>query len=322
VLAALALAAPWAGAQEVPDLLSHYSGRAAWDEGSGTLEFQSSGRVDFGRADERSTIWEVPARVKRIVIGANVRVEAAFTLSSSAEIAGRGATSEIFGTASPALLHGLGLDHGGGCMPYSAVYAQGPAVVTVRDLTSRDPIGFHFTGRGAVFHLDHVAAIDDRGGFSNHSDGIQAAKGTTVTGSYFRTGDDVIKVYNDITVEDTTIEMIRNAVPVQLGWGSYGDGARGTFKNVTIIGDSGRDADFPVIAAQAGTYRKTLVFEDLKVSNSKASLFKFNDPGADVSVTIDGAQISVGRYSSVLKASGRRVICGRQDEGASFSCAN
>ncbi|MDE2293649.1 MAG: hypothetical protein KGL53_16325, partial [Elusimicrobia bacterium] len=190
----LALAAP-AAAQSVPELLSRYSGRARWDPGSGTLRFESSGRVSFDAPGPEASIWKVPPAVRRIAIAGGVRVEAAFTVVSSLDIVGEGRSSEIFGTDQPALLHSLGLDHGGGCMPYSAVFARGgPAVVVnIRHLTSRDPIGFHFTGAGgAVLHLDGVAAIDDRGGFYNHSDGIQAGKGSTVADSLFSTGDDVI----------------------------------------------------------------------------------------------------------------------------------
>jgi hypothetical protein len=320
-LLALAVCAP-AAAQSVPELLARYSGRAAFDAATGTLRFQTSGRVGFGAGGPDGSIWRVPPEVRRIVIAGGARVEAAFTAESSLDIAGEGRSSEIFGTLQPALLHSLGLDRGGGCMPYSAVYARGRGVVVgVSRLTSRDPIGFHFTGAdGAVLHLDDVAAIDDRGGFSNHSDGIQAGKGSTVSRSFFSTGDDVIKVYNDITVEDTTIEMIANAVPIQLGWGSYGDGAVGRFRNLTITGDSGRNKTHPVIEAHAGAYRKQLLFEGLKIENRTASLFNVPDPSSQVAVRADGADIDVARYADALAGPGPRLICGREDAAAAFHC--
>lgn len=310
-------------AQEVAELQRHYSGKTLWDAGAGILRFESSGRVGFPGPEVGSTIWNVPADVRKIVLGDGVRVEAAFTVRASLDIEGAGpASSEIYGTRQAALLHGLGVDHDGGCMPYSAVYGNGSGtVVNVRNLTSRDPIGFHFVGRGgAVFHLEHVAALDDRGGFYNHSDGIQAGKGTTVADSFFSTGDDVIKVYADMTVTDTTIEMIRNAVPIQLGWDSYGDGARGVFRNLKVVGNSGRNNDHPVIAAQAGRYRKELVFEGVEIKNPTASLFRFNDPRAEVSVRMDGADVSVARYASALKAASELTVCGRRDQAESFHC--
>lgn len=318
----LSLVAGGARSQEVSTLQSHYSGRVRWNEAGGVLAFESSGRIDFGRPDLRATIWEVPPQVKKLVLERGVRVEGAFTISASVTVEGKGRESEIFGTPMPAALHDRGLDHDGGCMPYSAFYATGGDThVTVRNLTSRDPIGFHFTGQGgAVFDLDGVAAIDDRGGFYNHSDGIQAGPGTMVKNSFFSTADDVIKVYGNISVADTTIVMIPNAVPIQLGWGSYGDGAQGTFTNLQIVGDSGRNADKAVIAAHSGTYKKTLTFHGLFILNGQASLFEFNDPGASVDVLIDQANITVARYAGALKAAGHRSICGGDAESSVYRC--
>jgi hypothetical protein len=313
-----------ASAQEVSELRASYSGQARWDASSGTVDFVSSGRVHFGKPDLQAEIWVVPPQVKKIVLESGVRVQGALTLSASADIVGQGpGASQIYGTPEPAALHSRGLDGSGGCGPYSAVLASGKdVVVNIRGLTSLDPIGFHFTGAGgAVLHLDHVAAVDDRGGFYNHSDGIGAGRGSTVADSYFSTGDDVIKVYADITVTDTTIDMIRNAVPIQLGWGDYGDGAVGTFKNLKIVGVSGRDDDHAVIAAQAGSYRKALLFDGLSVDNPTASLLMLDDPGATVSIQIDDANISVARYASALKASVKSDICGDDARRALYRCA-
>ena len=310
-------------AQSIEAITSHYSGRLEWQANSGTLQFLSSGRIDFARPDFRSSIWEVPVEVKRIVLERGVRVEAAFTTHSSLDIEGQGPEqSEIFGTPTPALLHNAKLDQGGGCVPYSAIYAEGKdVVVNVRNLRSLNPIGFHFTGhKGAVMHLDHIEAIDDRGGVSNHSDGIQAGPGSTVSNSYFATGDDVIKVYNDITVTDTTIRMILNAVPVQFGWGSYGDGAHGTFRNLRIVGNSGRNKDFPVFNAHAGVYRKTLEIDGLEIDAPQSTLFRFNEPKANIDISIRNARIRVGRYGDQINAGGERHVCDSLDQRNTYDC--
>ncbi|HEX5126794.1 MAG TPA: hypothetical protein VFW00_08635 [Rhodocyclaceae bacterium] len=310
-------------AQSVADLATHYSGKIEWHADSGTLRFASSGRIDFARPDYRASIWEIPIEVKRVLVAEGVRVEAAFTSFHSLDIEGESSTrSEIFGTASPALLHDAKLDDGAGCVPYSAVYAVGKGVVVnIRQLRSINPIGFHFTGKdGAVMHLDHIEAIDDRGGVHNHSDGISAGPGTTVSNAYFSTGDDVIKIYNDITVTDTTIRMIRNAVPIQFGWGSYGNNATGILKNIRIIGDSGRNKDFPIINAQAGVYRKTVEIDGLEVDNPQATLFRFNNPDAQLDINLSNALIKVGRYGDHTTALGKRLICGSEDARNRYDC--
>lgn len=301
-----------AAAQSPMDLEAAYSGKLVWEPNAGRMTFASSGVIDFGREIEMSGIWTVPPEVKLITIAAKTRVTGQLTVAHDCTIEGRDQmTSVLHGTDTPGLLHDKGLDGGGRCMPYSAVYAKGRIEVTVRNLTTLNPVAYMWTGvEGARLHLEGVRGIDDRGGWSNHSDGIQAARGSTVRNCHLETGDDAIKVYNDILVEDATIRMIQNCVPIQLGWGSYGDGATGTFRNLTIIGDHGRSRTPPVIEGTAGTYRKTIVIEGLKLENPKAALVRLRDQTMELDLTISDGDIAVKQFSEGSRGTIRSSING------------
>jgi hypothetical protein len=282
----------------IMDLQNHYSGIVSWNESDGAVTFIKSGIINFDRDDEKSGIWFVPKEVKKIYINENVTVTGQFTLISDCSIEGENQeNSIIFGTKEKAALHSKSLDFGGGCTPYSTIYANNKTTVYVKNLTVLNPLAFMFTGKnGAKLHLSYVRGIDNRGGFSNHSDGIQAGSGSTVNHCYFETGDDAVKVYNDILVENTTIKMIENCVPIQLGWGTYGNGAKGTFRNVQILGTIGRGTLPPVIQGRAGTYSKTIILENCIIRNTNAALVSLFEPGMTLSLIASNTEISVKIY--------------------------
>jgi len=285
-------------AQSVSALQSAYSGKIKWEGDSGHLTFTSSGIIDFKRDKMMSGIWTVPTDVTQITIGANVRVTGQFTLRHDCTIEGEDQkTSILYGTDTPSLLRKNNLDGGGGCIPYSAVLGKGKIVLQVKNLTTLNPIGFMWTGKkGCRIHLDGVRGIDDRGGWRNHSDGISAAKGSTVRNCYLETGDDAIKVYADITVENTTIKMIRNCVPIQLGWGSHGNNARGTFRNLTILGGRGRGKIPAVIVGRRGTYHKSIDIDGLSVEHPTGALVSLYEKGMELDLTVKNANISVKQF--------------------------
>jgi len=308
--------------QSISELNSHYSGQTEWDAASGVFTFTSSGTIDFALPEERDGIWFVPAEVQRIVINENVRVTGQFTVRSTMTVEGRDRyTSEMFGTPVRALLHDQGLDSKYGCWTYSTVYGEGNIDVYLKDFTCLNPVGFMFTGKqGARMHLDGVRGIDDRGGGSNHSDGVSAASGTTVRNCYFETGDDCIKVYANITVEDTTIKMVQNCVPIQLGWGSYGNNAEGTFENLTVTGTSGRGTSKGVIVATAGTYAKRITIDGCHVVNPNASLVILNEAGESLDLTIREAHIAVQRFAYALNGPLVSSICGTSEQRNVYDC--
>ena len=303
-------------AQSVPELQSHYSGATAWKGNSADLSFTKSGAVNFNRDKEMSGIWEVPAAVKTITIKAKVRVTGQFTFHGDCTIAGEDQkTSVLYGTDVPALLHNKGLDGGGGCVPYSAILGEGKITLQVANLTTLNPIGFMWTGRkGAVIHLDRVRGIDDRGGSHNHSDGIQAAAGSTVRDCYLETGDDTIKVYNYIVVENTTIKMIQNCVPIQLGWGDYGDKATGVFRNLTIIGNNGRGRIPAVIVGRRGTYQKNIEMDGVSMTNPNAALVSLYEKGMELDLSIKNGDISVKQFWDEAKGACRSKINGSPEQ--------
>lgn len=62
------------------------------------------------------------------------------------------------------------------------------------------------------------------------------AAGSTITDSLISTSDDGIKVYNDITIKNVTIEQHRNGAPIQFGWGGETQHAKAKITNLTIKG--------------------------------------------------------------------------------------
>jgi hypothetical protein len=316
VVLATALWAATAAAQSIPELEAAYSGTAEWNADSATLTFTSSGVIDFKRDREMSGIWMVPREIESIVIAKDTRVTGQFFVPHDCRIEGRDQlTSVIHGTDTRELLHDKGLDGDDNCWKYSAVAAWGRIEVFVTNLTTLNPVAYMWTGReGARIHLDRVRGIDDRGGWHNHSDGIQAANGSTVRNCYLETGDDAIKLYHDILVENTTIKMIQNCVPIQLGWGDYPNHARGVFRNVTIIGDRGRGQPPVVIEGTKGRYRRTIEIDGLRVENPEAALVRLHEEGMQLDLTIANADIAVKEFSSDTRGTVRSTINGSQQQ--------
>lgn len=307
---------------DIDQLKSAYSGEIHWQEAEQTVKFISSGEIRFPeRKDFKDSYWGVPKKVRKIVIGEKVTVVGHFHVFNTLTIDGENRkTSKIYGTPISELLRQHNLDARGGSVPYSAFFGQGDFAFTIRNLTSLNPIGFHFTGKqGCVIHLENVNAIDDRGGEHNHSDGISAADGSTVKNCYFASGDDIIKVYADIYVENTTIEMIQNAVPIQFGWGNYGSGAKGVFKNLTITGEKGRyNTGNAIIDARRGTYDKEITIDGLYIDAPNSVLVNFWNENRDGTIGGGNAKIRIERADIRLKDFSKRwnmdadiEICGK-----------
>ncbi len=269
---------------------AQYSGNTHWDSASGTLTYKSNGTLPNTHHG-----WNVPSQVKKIVIGAGVRVNGRFDITHTMEVQGENRNSSVlFGTP----LQGYNKNNDGCGECKSAVRGEGNIVVTVKNLTSLNPYGFHFTGKkGAKFVLDSVNAIDDRDGHGNNSDGISAAGGSVVRNCYFESGDDIIKVYADIEVIDTHIKMVTNTVPIQFGWGSYGSGARGVFRNLKVSGNSGRGAaDNALISGRSGTYNKEILIDGLDYQNSNGSVIVFREARGNADIEIKNAKIDVAKF--------------------------
>ena len=226
------------GVAAAPDV--SYSGRLAWNDATATLTFLSSGAMPDTK---EGFFWNVPPSVKRIVIEADVRVTGGFRVryrkpDNSLRIEGRNReTSVIFGTSHEAWTATNGVPDNDKWR-YSAVSIVEDAVVHVSHLTVMNPRGYLISGYAtrAVVHVDSCSLLDTRRGVNNNSDGFAGAKGSSVRRCLISTGDDGIKVYNDITIHDVTIEQHRNGAPLQFGWGGESPTATAVIRNLVIRG--------------------------------------------------------------------------------------
>lgn len=300
--------------QSVSEFQKQYSGKCTWKADSGVLKLETSGAINFTEKGVKGFLWDVPEEVKKIIISANTTVNGGFHTKGDCTISGENRkTSVVYGTETQSWPQKNNIK----AFEISSFEAHG-GTMTLQNMTSLNPRSFHVRGLGAVIHLKDSDFIDTRGGSGNHSDGIAAGDGSTVDNCYFETGDDVIKVYNDITVTNTTINMIQNAVPIQLGWGDYPDGAVGTFKNLTIIGNSGRGnpgGSNAIINGRTGKYSVTINIDGLSIDNPTASMVNLFDDNNDgnfektLKGTLKNVSIkNIKRYSTQLKGNDQLKI--------------
>ena len=306
-------------AQTVDVLIQAYTGSVSYDATSQTVTFSSTGTMNFpDRELLYNNVWTMPEDVKHVIIGKNVTVTGEFYAEYSCLIEGMDQlTSVVFGTSQQDYLAQTRGFHA-----FAAADSKvRDVVLTIKNLTSLNPKVYHISGsyRG-VIHLESCRVIDNRGGRYNNSDGFMAAKGSTVKNCYFETGEDVIKVYSDILVENTTIKMIEFTAPIQCGWGDYGSGITATFKNLKIIGTEGRSPENAIIEARQGNYTKNIIIDGLTVENPNASLFRLNQADATINVEITNADISLKKYGDIVLSKGTRTICGTTEIKTNYQC--
>lgn len=297
----LLLAASLTEAQSVPELLRNFSGEASWSASDRTLTFTRSGVIRFDKGDHKEAYWDVPEPVREVVIGRGVRVTGAFHTRHDCTIRGLDRkTSVIFGTSEQRWADNRKVK------PYEyAQFQNRGGVLTVENLTALNPFSYFIRGWGKVCHAKDCTFIDDRGGWGNHSDGFAGGHGSTVSGCHFATGDDAIKLYFDIVVTDTTIEMIQNCVPFQFGWGTYQD-SKAEISNVTITGTRGRSKAPPVFQWKEGADHKKVRINGLRIENPNARLFDLNGEGR-LDLEIVDAEIRVKAYGTPKFRGTRRI---------------
>jgi hypothetical protein len=309
-----------ATAQPVHDLMVAYSGKTMWDDATCSLAFTSSGDVHFTAAGARSFIWQIPAEVKHIRIGKNVTVNGAFHSHDTVSICGEDRkTSVVFGTEEPSWADKRKLK----AYEISAFQNFG-GTMTISNLTSLNPRAFHVRGWKLPVHVVSCDFIDNRGGWGNHSDGFEGGDGSTVDNCYFESGDDIIKVYFDVTVTDTTIKMVRNSVPIQLGWGDYSDGAVGTFKNLTVIGDGGRPNEGnAIISGRKGRYDVTINIDGCHIENPNGTLVSLREDTMILRGSVTNAHIRLKSYvGGFQRGANLMTICGSTEHQAAYDCAS
>lgn len=217
-----------------------YSGRIAWDDATATLTFRESGEMPDTR---EGFFWDVPPVVQRIVIDAGVRVTGGFRVRHRQPdkplriVGGDRDTSVIFGTDHQAWTDTNAVAENDKWR-YSGISVVEDAVVHVSNLTVLNPRGYLISGYAtqAVLHVDSCSLLDTREGDTNNSDGFAGAQGSSISNCLISTGDDGIKVYNDITIDAVTIEHHRNGAPLQFGWGEDSRHVTAVVRNLTIRG--------------------------------------------------------------------------------------
>lgn len=222
--------------------MPNYTGQTKWDADSGTVTFASSGSMPTGKEE---FLWQVPQSVKRIIVESNVTLRGGFRVLFRApdnplRIVGSDQdTSVIFGTDEEAWTARNKIPDNEK-WKYGAVSVLADATVHVATLTSLNPRGYHISGYAnrSVIHVSHCNLLDRRSGHNNNSDGFIGAAGSSITDSFISTGDDAIKVYQDMTIRNVEIEHHRNGAPIQFGWGGESGAAKADIENLTVKGVS------------------------------------------------------------------------------------
>lgn len=317
-----------------------YTGGVKWDEAAGVLTFTSSGKFPEGTSGQRfkEFHYRPPGAVKKIVICPDTRVTGHFIADHDLVFKGRDRkTSVIYGTDKVEWSHSEGRN-----LPeweYSAIAGEGSgATIKVRDLTIRNARSYAISGWDQKVDVARVDLIHDRANDrdGSNSDGVQGGPGSLVKDSYIAVGDDAIKVYDDITVQDVVIDLDRNGAPIQLGWDQYGSrSARGVFQNLTINAAAPDDQYNLALVTwvnddgRGGT--KTLDIDGLTVSGFEAAE-RWNGRGFEpyplihapmttgtIEADIRDASISVGQFG-VNSTRGTFRVCGSTAERASYEC--
>ena len=323
--------------QTVTQLRNNYSGNTSWNSTSGTLTFSTSGTIYFSwkegsgndpETDQMQNFWNVPTEVKKIVINANVTVTGAFHTFGNCSIEGVNRyTSKVYGTP---LERWADKNNPGGQDLEEWYYAQFQnygGVLNIKNLTSLNPFSYHVRGWGTKVNMDNCDIIDTRGGSGNHSDGYCGGDGSVVNNCYFETGDDVFKVYFNYTANNCTIKMVENAVPIQLGWGDYSNGAHVTFNDLTITGNSGRWSPSntnAVISGRSGKYDVTVDINGCTIQNPNAHMVMLWESGMTLRGNITDAKIDIKAYTQDVynKGTDLLTICGNTKHLSSYDCSS
>jgi len=305
-------------AQPVEQLVTAYSGKTAWQAASATLEFQSSGDINFTNAGVRSFIWQIPPEARKVLIARDVTVNGAFHTATEVTIAGEDRkTSVVYGTE----IQSWPQKHGVKAYTICSFQSSG-GVMTISNLTSLNPRAFHVRGSGNVAHVSSCDFIDHRGGSGNHSDGFEGGQGSTIHDCYFESGDDIIKVYADLTVTDTTIKMVQNSVPIQLGWGNHSQTIVGNFKNLIVLGEGGRGNEGnAIISGRKGRYDTTINIDGCHIVNPKGTLVSLREDSMTLRGNVTNAYIKLKGYTGgYYEGKDLLTVCGGATTNDSYNC--
>ena len=286
-----------------------YTGSTSWSPDTGTITFQTSGRMP---ETKEGFFWEVPTEVKNVIIKRSTTVNGGFRVGFRSQdnplhiIGEDRRTSIIYGTDAPrwTFTHKVADNDK---WKYGSVSVLADAVVYVTNLTAQNPRGYNISGYAdhSVIHVAACNLIDTRKGDNNNSDGFIGAAGSSIHDSLISTSDDGIKIYHDITIVNVTIEQHRNGAPIQFGWGGESGHAIAAITNLTIKGVDPNSAynmaPFTWEAGSRGT--RTVLVNGLSVSLrgktynegqarwEPAMLFELKPKDCTLNMTVLGADI-------------------------------
>lgn len=311
------------GMESVVEGLTYEKDGAVWDAATGTLTFVKSGTIENQEEkqnylqyetnpelplDAWYKVFHVPADVKKIVIKANVTVTGRFDITSDCTIEGENwETSKIFGTTQQRYSHNRGDEYGKEWdtpWKYSMIDVTDAATVTVRNLTIQNPFGYCISGyaANAIVHCDTIAMLDTRGGNQNNSDGLLAQSGSSIKNSYISLGDDAIKAYHSIDVENVAVKMLQNGAPIQLGWGKEDiaddvddEDITVNIRNLDITSEKNATYNYNrgIISFKGSDNEKTVNMnvDGCNVIVPNARLFEMNPAGATVNIAMKNTYI-------------------------------
>ena len=129
-------------AQSVDDLINSYSGKTVWNAEARELTFATAGVITFSeKGTPKQHFWNVPKNVKIVTIEADVRVVGAFHSQADLTIQGKHrVTSVVYGTDLRSWAQKNEVKAFRHCQ-----FQNFGGVLTIRNLTSLNPYGFHVT---------------------------------------------------------------------------------------------------------------------------------------------------------------------------------
>lgn len=329
------LITPIAFSQNIESL--HYSGETHWDPQSKTMTFLTSGSMPD---DMEDFFWRVGSEINKIVINKDVTINGGFRVlyrqnDNPLTIEGKDReTSVIFGTEEQKWTANRIVAENKKWM-YGSVSVIEDATVHIKNLTSKNPRGYHISGHAnqAIIHLSECNIIDSRPGSNNNSDGFAGSDGSSVYNCFFSTSDDAIKLYSDIKLESVTIHQHRNGAPLQLGWGGSHNTSNAMIKNVTIIGvDKEHRYNMAPISWVDGTNNtKNISIDGIKIHFSgemydnksqqwiPAGIFKIEPNTCELNLQITNAEIQSNSYG-IVNTKGKIDICGTTHPNHIYEC--
>lgn len=302
-----------------------------WNDTDKTLTFLSDTHFS-NRSDEDNDLegfyWEVPALVRKVVIGTSVTIYGGFRTTGTLAIEGADReSSRIYGTTSKGWAHGpdgepdpqtscnngaAGNDRAHDCAKwqYGAVSPTNfgsTYPITVKSVTIENARTYAITSFNNPLVVDDVYIVNTRPGsdYRSNSDGIGGGPGSVVTNTKIDTWDDAIKLYKDFTIRNVTIVHNANGAPFQLGWSSKPT-TNHIIENVKIIASTSGPTQ----------YNLAMISSSLTSGQVDATL---NIRGRGLSAdytTIPGLEIRTGDPLPLVwhKSSGARVTLNLNDD--------